>query len=87
MHPNEICNSTEIQWQPVIVRLRGGIERKVWGPLQGFDILNRHIVGPNSTVSANAARCCRLALERKMSPELARQAFVAATMDQELRAD
>ncbi|WP_455273541.1 DUF982 domain-containing protein [Rhizobium herbae] len=86
MHPNEICKPTEIQWHPVIVKLRGGAERKVCGPLQGFEILSRHIVGRNSKINANAARCCRLAMERKMSPELARQAFVAATMDQELRA-
>lgn len=87
MHPIEICNPTEIQWHPVTVRLRGGIEKKVFGPLQGFEILNRHMVSPNSNICANAARCCRLALERKMTPEQAREAFVAATMYQELRAD
>lgn len=86
MHPNEICTPTEILWQPVTVNLRGGIQKKVCGPLQGFEILNRHIVGPQSHITANAARCCRLAVERKISPEQARQAFIAATMDQELRA-
>ena len=87
MHPNDICKPTEIQWQPVIVRLRGGIEKKVCGPLQGFVILNRHMASPNSHICANAARCCRLALERKMTPEQARAAFVAATMGHELRAN
>jgi hypothetical protein len=86
MHPNEICNPTEIQWQPVTVTLRGGVQKKVCGPLQGFEILNRHMVGRKSKINANAARCCRLAMERKISPEHARQAFIAATMDQELRA-
>ena len=86
MHPNEVCNPTEIQWQPVTVNLRGGVQKKVCGPLQGFEILNRHMVGPNSHIIANAVRCCKLAMERKMSADLARQAFVAATMDQELRA-
>ncbi|MCV9966826.1 hypothetical protein OIU34_33785 [Pararhizobium sp. BT-229] len=42
MHPIDICKPTEIKWQPVIV-LRGGTEKKVCGPLQGFEILNRHM--------------------------------------------
>ena len=87
MHPIEICNPTEIEWQPVTVKLRGGIEKKVCGPLQGFEILSRHMASPNSHICANAVRCCRLALERKMTPEQAREAFVVATMDQELRAE
>ena len=87
MHPIEICKPTEIEWQPVTVKLRGGIEKKVCGPLQGFEILSRHMVSPNSNICANAARCCRLAMERKMTPEQARQAFIAATIDQELRAN
>jgi hypothetical protein len=70
----------------VIVTLRGGIKKKVCGPLQGFEILSRHMVGPSSNICANAARCCRLALERKMTPQQARQAFIDATLDQELRA-
>lgn len=86
MHPNEICNSTEIPWQPVTIKLRGGIEKTVCGPLQGFEILNRHMVGAKSHIWANAARCCRLALERKMTPQQARQAFIDATLDEELRA-
>lgn len=86
MHPNEICKPTEIEWQPVIVKLRGGGERVICGPLQGFEILSLHMVSPASNICANAARCCRLAMERKMTPELARQAFMAATMDQEMRA-
>jgi Protein of unknown function (DUF982) len=86
MHPNEICKPTEIQWQPVIFKLLGGAKRKVCGPLQRSEILNQHIVGRNNKINANAARCCRLAMERKTSPERAMQVFVAATMDQELRA-
>lgn len=87
MRPNEVRNPTEIKWQPVTVKLRGGVEKKVCGPLQAFEILSRHMVSPNSNICANAARCCRLAMERKMTPEQARQAFFVATMDQELRAD
>lgn len=86
MHPNEICKPTEIEWQPVIVALRGGVQKTVCGPLQGFEILDRHTVGRNSKIHENAALCCRFAMERKISPEVARQAFIAAMLDLELRA-
>jgi hypothetical protein len=87
MHPSEISNPTQIQWSPVIVRMPDGPVVKVCGPLQAFEILNRRALGDPGHLHKHAQRCCTLAMERRMSPDKARQAFVAATIDLELRAN
>lgn len=85
MHPNEIVSPTQIQWTPVIVQMRDGPVLKVCGPLQAFEILHREALGKLGRLQLHAERCCTLAMERKLSADEARLAFMAATMRQRLR--
>jgi hypothetical protein len=78
MHPNEIPKPTEIEWQPVIVTFPDGRVHRICGPLEAFEVL---ACGPADSLCLNARLCCRLALERKMSVDEARLAFIAATAE------
>jgi hypothetical protein len=85
MHPNEMPRPWKISWQPVAVRFPDGRVHKIYGPLDAFEVLNRESADRENSVYLNAKLCCRLALERKMSPNQARLAFIAATMMQMLK--
>ncbi|MBP1862062.1 DUF982 domain-containing protein [Rhizobium herbae] len=85
MHPNEVPTPTEIEWRPVIVQMREGPVFKVCGPLQAFAILNCQNFVKNGRLQRHAQQCCQLAMERKMSADEARLAFMAATMRQTLK--
>jgi hypothetical protein len=78
MHPNEIPKPTEIEWQPAIVTFLDERVRRICGPLEAFEVLG---CGRADSLYLNARLCCRLALERKMSADEARLAFIAATAD------
>jgi hypothetical protein len=78
MHPNEIPKSTEIEWQPVTVTFPDGRVHQICGPLEAFEVLGCE---PADSLYLNAKLCCRLALERKMSADEARLAFIAATAE------
>lgn len=79
MHPNEIPKPSELEWQPVIVRLPDGRVHKICGPLEAFEVFSCEHADEDGVAYQNAKLCCRLALERKMSPREARQAFIAVT--------
>ncbi len=85
MHLSEVPKPAEIQWLPVILKMREGPVVKVCGPLQAFAILNRQTITKPGPLQQHARECCRLALERKMSSDEARLAFMAATMGQTQR--
>ncbi|URK86133.1 DUF982 domain-containing protein (plasmid) [Rhizobium sp. RCAM05350] len=85
MHPNEIPKPTEMKWHPVMVTFLDGRVHKICGPLEAFEILNCEPTEREKSVYLNAKLCCRLALERKMSPNEARLAFIAAIMKQMLK--
>ena len=82
MHPNEIPKPTEIEWQPVIVTFPDGRVHKICGPLEAFEVLSCE---PEDSLYLNARLCCRLAMERKMSADKARLAFIAATIEHMLK--
>jgi hypothetical protein len=82
MHPNEIPKPTEIEWQPVTITFPDGRVHKICGPLEAFEVLNCE---PQDGLYLNAKLCCRLAMERKMSADEARLAFIAATMEHMLK--
>lgn len=84
MHPSEVPKPTEIQWIPVIVQMSEGPVVKVCGPLQAFAVLNRQTITKLGPLQKHAQECCMLALQRKMSADEARLAFIAATMRQML---
>lgn len=82
MHPIEVSKPTEIQWTPVILQMREGPAVKVCGPLQAFAILSHQTITKPGPLQQRARECCQLALERKMSADEARLAFLAATIGQ-----
>jgi hypothetical protein len=77
VYPYEIPKPTEIQWHPVLVMLPDGRVHKIHGPLEAFKVLNGE---PKDDLYLYAKLCCRLAMERKMSADQARLAFIAATL-------
>jgi hypothetical protein len=81
MHPNEIPKPTEIGWQPVTITFPDGRVHKICGPLEAFEVLNCE----PQALYLNAKLCCRLAMERKMSADEARLAFIAATIEHMLK--
>jgi Protein of unknown function (DUF982) len=85
MHPSEIPKPTEIEWRPVVIQMREGPVVKVCGPLQAFQILNRRSIAKGGRLQKQAMQCCKLAMERKMSADEARLAFMAATMKQTVK--
>lgn len=86
MHPNEIPKPTDIEWQVVTVELPDGRVFRISRPLDAFELLDRDPATRNDDVHLIAKRCCQLALERKMSANEARLAFIAAAMGQALKA-
>lgn len=81
MHPNEIPRPTDIQWIPVVVMFPDGRVHKIRGPLEAFEVLNGE---PQDGLCRNANLCCRLAMERKMSADQARLAFLAAAIEKNI---
>jgi hypothetical protein len=72
----------DIPWhQPVCVKLQNGSTRFFRGAYDALDFLENEWPVRKGTHYDNAIRLCGAALTRNASPEVAREAFLAASLE------
>jgi hypothetical protein len=73
---------TNIPWhKPVTVRLQNGTDRRFSGAYDALDFLENEWPIRRGRHYHNAIRLCRAALERTLSAEVAREAFLASCIE------
>jgi len=72
----------DIPWQqPITVQLQNGTERRFTGAYEAFDFLENEWPVRRGRHYESAKSLCRAALNRSISNEVAREAFVASCLE------
>ena len=73
---------TDIPWQkPISVQLQNGTERQFLGAYDALDFLENEWPIRKGRHYQNTISLCRAALNRSVSPEVARESFMAACIE------
>lgn len=76
-----------MHWQvPVHVRVGNGHSETIHGPKDALDCLTNRWPGADGPHYIKARRECMAAIERKVSPDVARDIFIAASIKSDMLA-